>query len=136
MREILSQRLWIGNAREARDVRGVLDLGIVAVIDLAMEEPPISYPRDVTYCRFPLVDGGGNSAAVLRAAVATTVEFLRSNVPTLVACSAGMSRSPALVAAALSRTEAITPEDALQQITAFGPHDVSLSLWRELVEVL
>jgi hypothetical protein len=28
---------------------------------LAMEEPPIVLPRDIVSCRFPLVDGAGNS---------------------------------------------------------------------------
>lgn len=67
MREVIVNRLWIGNALDARDVSGVLRLGIEAVVDLAIEEPPIQYPRDLVYCRFPLVDGAENSPSVLRA---------------------------------------------------------------------
>jgi hypothetical protein len=47
MRAAVSHVLWIGNAKEARDVRAVLALGIAAVVDLAMEEPPILLPRDI-----------------------------------------------------------------------------------------
>ena len=65
MREVIDQ-LWIGNAIDARDVTGVLGLGVAAIVDLAIEEPPIQYPRDVVYCRFPLIDGSGNQPAVLR----------------------------------------------------------------------
>ena len=54
--------LWIGNAHDARDVRGVLAFGIGVVIDLAIEEPPIHFPRDIVYCRFPLLDVLENGA--------------------------------------------------------------------------
>jgi protein-tyrosine phosphatase len=101
MREVIPQMLWVGNAREARDISNLLDLGIAAVVDLAIEEAPIVFPRDVVYCRFPLIDGSGNSQALLKAAVETTTSLVCENVPTLVACSGGMSRSPAVVAVAL-----------------------------------
>ena len=65
MREILPRLLWIGNARDARDFNQVLDLGITAVIDLAREEPPISYPREIVYCRLLLIDGDENQTVVL-----------------------------------------------------------------------
>ena len=44
---------------DARDISAVLGLGIVAIVDLAMEEPSIHFPRDIVYCRIPLVDGSG-----------------------------------------------------------------------------
>lgn len=71
MRQIIPNVLWIGNALDARDISGVLHQGIVAVVDLAMEESPAPYPRDVVYCRFPLIDGSGNQLGVLRAAIET-----------------------------------------------------------------
>ena len=89
MREIIPTRLWIGNAMDARNVTGVLGLGIAAVVDLAIEEPPIQFPRDVVYCRFPLIDGTGNQPAVLRVAIDTVAYFIASRTPTLVACGAG-----------------------------------------------
>jgi protein-tyrosine phosphatase len=132
MREVISKALWIGNSQEARDVRAVLGFGIGAVVDLAMEEPPILFPRDVVYCRFPLVDGAGNLPAVVKAAVETTAQLIRSNVPTLVACGAGMSRSPAIVAAALARFEGTTLQQALSRVAASGPHDVSGAFWADI----
>ena len=71
MREIIPTRLWIGNAMDARNVTGVLGLGVSAIVDLAIEEPPIQFPRDVVYCRFPLIDGVGNQPTVLRVAIDT-----------------------------------------------------------------
>jgi protein-tyrosine phosphatase len=126
------QGLWTGNAREAREVRAVLSFGIGAVVDLAMEEPPILFPRDVIYCRFPLVDGAGNLPAVVKAAVETTNQLIRGNVPTLVACGAGMSRSAAIVAVALARFEGITLQQALSRVAASGPHDVSGAFWADV----
>ncbi len=76
MREVITEKLWIGNAFDARDISGVLDLGIAAIVDLAMEELPIQFPRDVVYCRFPLIDGAGNQPAVLRTAIETIASFM------------------------------------------------------------
>jgi protein-tyrosine phosphatase len=134
MREVISNILWIGNAKESRDVKAVLDAGFAAVVDLAMEEPPIALPRDVVYCRFPLVDGEGNTPAVLKAAIDTTVSFVRSKLPTLLTCDGGMSRSPAIAAAALSAIEGMSLEKALERVAASGPHDVSVTFWKEVEE--
>lgn len=135
MREIICGLLWIGNTQAARDVKRVLGLGISAVIDLAMEEAPIMFPRDITYCRFPLIDGAGNTTAVVQAAIDTTASFVRGEVPTLVTCGGGMSRSPAIVAAALAAIDGTTPEQSLERIAAAGPHDVTASFWGEVREV-
>jgi len=136
MREVISQLLWIGNARDARDVKGVLDLGISAIIDLAQEEPPISFPREIVYCRLPLIDGDENNQPVLETAIETLARFIHADVPTLVACSAGMSRSPAIVAGALSKINATPFKEAIQQIAAIGPCDVSPGLWNQIEAVL
>jgi protein-tyrosine phosphatase len=132
MREVIPKILWVGNARDARDVKGVLGLGISAVVDLAIEEAPILFPRDVTYCRYPLMDGAGNAPALLKAAIETTASLIRGKVPTLVACDGGMSRAPAIAAAALALTEATSPEQALERIAAAGPHDVSATFWADI----
>ena len=132
MRAIIPELLWIGNAFDARDVQGALSLGIRAVVDLAAGESPLQYPRDISLCRLPLHDGTGNDPAVLQLAVFATAELIRSRVPTLVACSAGMSRSLAIVAAALAVVERQPPDEVLAKIAADGPHDVSGALWEEV----
>ncbi len=132
MREVIPKVLWIGNAHDARDVKGVLGFGITAVVDLAMEEAPILFPRDVAYCRFPLIDGAGNTPALIKAAIFTISSFIRGEVPTLVTCSGGMSRSPTIAAAALAAIDETTIEEALKRIAAAGPHDVSTTFWTEV----
>jgi hypothetical protein len=41
MRQVGNYPLWVGTARDARDIKGVLDAGIEAVVDLAVEEAPV-----------------------------------------------------------------------------------------------
>ncbi|MFG0334056.1 MAG: hypothetical protein ACF8TS_11895, partial [Maioricimonas sp. JB049] len=101
MREVILKRLWVGHTREARDVRDVLARGVDVVVDLALEEPPLQYPRDIVYCRFPLVDGEGNNPTLLRAAVDVTERFVTAGTPTLIVCGMGMSRSAAIAAMVL-----------------------------------
>lgn len=132
MREIIPNILWIGNAFDARDAKGVLNTGIGVVIDLAIEEPPIQFPRDVVYCRFPLLDGEGNSAALLRSAIDTTANFVSAKQPTLVACSGGMSRSPAIVSAVVAKVQSIGLAAAVERVTATGPCDFSPRLWNDV----
>lgn len=132
MREAVAGTLWLGNAGDARDPAGVARAGIGAVVDLALEERPPAVPRSTIYCRFPIVDGGGNPPETLRLAVQTLCRLLSDGVPTLVCCSAGMSRSPAIAAAALGLVTDRSPEECLREIVAGHPHDVSAELWRDL----
>ncbi len=132
MQEALPQLLWLGNARDERDIARVLDSGVAAVVDLAMEERPVTFPRDIVYCRLPLVDGGGNRPELLRAAIDVVATFVASKLPTLVACSGGMSRSPAIVAAALAKIDRRPLDDCLRDLTGGVAHDVSTSLWADI----
>lgn len=132
MREVIPNALWIGNAQDARDVKGVLARGIGVVIDLAIEQPPIQFPQDIVYCRFPLLDGEGNSPALLRSAIDTTANFVTAKQPTLVACSGGMSRSPVIVSAALAKIESLEINAAVERVTATKPCDFSPGLWNDV----
>lgn len=132
MREVLPNVLWIGNAIEARDVSGVLLHGIQAVVDLAIEEKPAAFPRDILYCRVPLNDGAGNRPEFLRTAVEVAMQLIATKCPTLICCGAGMSRSPAVAAMAIARLRREPAEKVLLEIAKNGPHDVSPLLWDEL----
>lgn len=136
MRRIDSYRLWLGNAGDAREPRALYDMGIRAVIDLALNEPPAQLPREISYCRFPLVDGAGNPAWLLRGAIDWLATLLRQRVPTLVYCGAGLSRSPAIAAAAIARLEGCQLREGLERATAGVPADVSTALWEHLEEMM
>ncbi len=135
MREVIPNRLWLGNSRDAADVRRLHDVGIAAVVDLAYEEPAPELPRDLLYCRIPLVDGPDNREEFLMMAVTATAALIRNRIPTLVVCSAGLSRSLAVVAAALAIVRDGPPDVYLAELTGGGPHEVSRSLWTDVVKV-
>lgn len=129
MRQVGNYPLWVGTARDARDIKGVLDAGIQAVVDLAAEEPPVAPTRDLVYVRYPLVDGNGNEPKLLRATLGGVVALIRQRIPTLIACGMGMSRAPAVAAVALGTVYRVPPADVL---TTLGHADVHPVLLRDL----
>ena len=102
------------------------------MVDLAANEPPTVLPRGLIALRFPILDGAGNPAWLLRLAIESLASLLRAGIPTLVHCSAGMSRTPAVAAAALTLAHAMSPADALRLVTRAGPADISPALWADL----
>jgi hypothetical protein len=68
MRQVPGYALWLEHVGDARDLRTVLSTGILAVVDLALNEPPATVTRELAYCRFPLLDGSGNAPWLVRAA--------------------------------------------------------------------
>jgi hypothetical protein len=136
MNQVTPHRLWIGHAGEARDFRALFDAGIKAVVELAVEEAPERTPRELIACRFPLVDAAGNDPEVLELALRTVAALVRKQVPTLVCCGGGMSRSPAVAAAGLALAHGTPPEEWLQRVVAHHPCDVSPGLWNEVTALL
>jgi hypothetical protein len=128
--------LWLGHAGEGRDFRGVFDAGIEAVVQVAAEEQPPRPPRDLICCHFPLLDGTGNRSVLVALAIRTVATFLEMRLPTLLLCGGGVSRSPAIAAAALSLIYGKPLEDCLQEIVSHHPSDVSPGFWGEVAGVL
>jgi len=120
--------LYIGDAISARDLSLVYDHRITAVVDLAANEPPATLGRDIVYCRFPLHDDGSNDDTLLSASIECLHLLVLRRIRTLVACSAGMSRSPLIAASALGLLTGRLFPDALAAITTDAPHDVSPAL--------
>jgi protein-tyrosine phosphatase len=136
MRQITPHALWLGHAGDGRDFRQVLDAGIAAIVQVAAAEPALQPPRELICCRFPLVDGPGNDRKLLSLTITTLANLLEKNIPTLVCCGAGMSRSPAIAAAALSMVYQEEPDECLKQIAEHHPHDVLPGLWAEVKRFL
>lgn len=129
MRQIHPHALWLGHVGDVRDWRAVFDAGIQAIIDLAGNEAPAVPPRDLTYQRFPLLDGAGNPDWLLKLACHTVADLLGAGIPTLVYCSAGMSRSPTIAAAAIAMTTNRPLDEALTTVRQAGELDISPALW-------
>jgi len=132
MNQIKPYPLWIGHGRDAQDFRGLFDRDIRAVVQLAAEEPAIAAPRELILYRFPLVDGVGNGLELLRLAIAAVASLIEQRISTLVCCGAGMSRSPAIVAAALSRLGVGGLEECLKNVIELHPADVVPGLWEDI----
>ena len=136
MNQVESCLLWIGHAADGRDWPGLFDRGIRAIVQLAIEEPPIQPPRELILYRFPLVDGEGNDPALVRLAIEGVAALIRARLPALVCCGGGMSRSPAIVAAAISSVEGMDGHESLKAVTASHPSDVSPGLWDEICRAM
>jgi hypothetical protein len=127
--------LWIGHAGDGRDYRRILDAGIQAIVHLAVEETPLQPPRDLVYCRVPLVDGSGNPPVLLNSAVQIVFGFLQAGMPTLLCCGTGRSRAPAIGAAALALSLNLPPAQCLEMVVRQHPSDVSPGFWTEVAKV-
>lgn len=136
MTRISPYALWIGHARDGASSEQLANQGIEALVHVAEEDLPVRPLRDLTYCRIPLVDGTGNAPALLDLAITTVARLLQAGVPTIVCCSNGLSRSPAIAAAALSRAHGNHPEDCLKLVLQHHPSDVSPGFWNEITRVL
>jgi protein-tyrosine phosphatase len=136
MNQIKPYSLWLGHAGDGRDFRPVLDAGIQALVDLSREEPPAEPPRELIYCRFPLLDGVGNEESLLDLAISTLASLVRMRIPTLVCSDFGLSRSPAVAAAALALAHHEAPEDCLERVAQQHRSDVSPGLWSEITHFM
>jgi protein-tyrosine phosphatase len=136
MNQILPHPLWLGHAGESRDFKKIFDLGVKVLVQLAAEEPSLQTPRELVFCRFPLLDGPGNRAEMLFLAVSTVATLIKMRVPTLVTCGAGISRCPAVAAAALSMVYHEPPENYLEKVLEHHHGDVSPGFWKEITSLL
>jgi hypothetical protein len=136
MRQIQPHLLWLGHADDGRDYQCVLDSGIGAIVQIALEEPALQPPREILYFRIPLVDGPGNDLKHLYLAVTSVANLLEKRVPTLVCCSGGLSRSPAIAAAALSMVYQENLDDCLKQVAEHHPADVTPGFWNDVKGLL
>jgi len=136
MRQVLPHLVWLGHAGDGRDFRRLLDARIQAVVQLADEEPVLHLPRELLYCRFPLVDGPGNEAKRLSLALMTVANLVQKRVPTLVCCGAGLSRSPAITAAPISLVYREPADECLKKVAKYPPADVLPGFWNEVKSVL
>lgn len=136
IRRVAGYSLWLGHAGDVRDVPGLLAADISAVIDLAIEEASGPATRELVYCRFPLVDGPGNPRWMLRAAVEMVAGLIRDDVPTLVGCGAGLSRSPCIAGAAIAQVRGCPADEGLAVALGSSPADVSPGLWGDVRQIV
>ncbi len=125
----------IGDGISARDLKLVYDHNVVAIVDIAADEPPAKLGRDIIYCRFPIHDDDSNEDVLVSAAIECLHLLLVRRYRTLVACSGGMSRAPVIGASALALLTGREFTDSLIKITSDSPHDVSPTLLTSVARV-
>ena len=127
--------LWIGHALDIRDPRLLYSNTIEAVIDMAIEEPTASVPRDMIYCRFPICDAAGNDPRGLLLAVQTVVDLLAAKTRTIVACSAGLSRSPTIASFALAKYLSKNPQEIVENLAKDKSLEIHGGLWNDVAAI-
>ena len=125
MRQVTDRALWVGHVGDLLAVGAIMSAGIEAIIELADNEQFTVLPRELVRGRFPLSDGGDNPLWLLRLAADTVAVLLKAEVPVLVCCSAGMSRSLCVAAGGLVLNEGLSLPEALSIVVGNGPADVS-----------
>ncbi|MDP6442751.1 MAG: hypothetical protein QGG36_04415 [Pirellulaceae bacterium] len=136
MHEIHPGVLWIGNAHDIQRHESLFDAELSAIVDLALEEPPAAPPRELLYFRIPLNDGGGNPLERLQQAIRLTADLVAASTRTIIACSAGMSRSPTIAAHALALGMDKPPQTIAEQISRIRPLEIHPALWTDASQAL
>lgn len=123
----VAQNLFVGTAGDATDESTLRAHGIEVIVSLTAASPAEDVPAAVTLVEVPMMDGPQNSREAFETAVAAVGSRLATGEKTLLHCSAGASRSPAVAAAALALHRDSELEAAFQQILTrrpeADPHD-------------
>ncbi len=134
MKQISNLGLWLGNAADGRDLVAISQTEIHSVVQLAVEEPVPELLRSLHFFRIPLHDGAGNDAESLQFALNTIRDLIRLQRRTLICCSAGLSRSPAVAACGMALAEDRAPAECLGEIGRLVRTDISPGLWKDLLD--
>src|SRR5689334_7082690 len=115
----ITKDIWIGNFHDARDLKGLEENGIQAILCLdgslaetKTEELGVKWIEVIQ-----LIDGRGNRPEVFLRAVKTLQQMTKKHPPVLVHCHAGQSRSAAVVCKFLMK-EGNSLAEAMKQITS------------------
>lgn len=119
--------LFIGTKADAGDQSRLADHDITAIVSLTYSEPDGGFPASVTVHTHPMMDGPRNDHETFNAAVRDVLAEHEAGERVLVHCSAGASRSPAVVATVLALSTELTLDSALKRLTerrpAVDPHE-------------
>jgi len=126
--DFITDRIAIGNRHEAADIEMLQTNNITAVLnvayDLDLRYPSLDsspYRFAIEYHKVGLIDGPGNEATTLAAAVYMLAQLLNRHEKVFVHCHAGISRSTAVVSTYLAHAELTDFDDALAIVQARRP---------------
>lgn len=110
----VSDTLAVGSYDDVMDVRRLVQDGIRSVLSLTAF-PNLAH-SDVTWLKFPILDGPGNSPSSIARAVDGLRHLHANHPPVLVHCMEGKSRSVLVVALYLSLIESIPLPRAVEKV--------------------
>jgi protein-tyrosine phosphatase len=113
------ERLYLGSASDADRLAVANPVGISAVVNISTEKSEHKRPG-LIYLHYPVRDGASVEAAVFEEVVTAIARHIRGG-KVLVHCSAGMSRSPVMVAVYLRYAGQECFDCALQTIAELRP---------------
>lgn len=121
MREIVDG-LFVGDVQDAGRPDELRRRGVTSVVTLLHSDPDEPYPESVTVHRYPLVDGPQADRETFTDASNRLRELLAANETVFCHCSAGVSRSASVAAAALAVRSGESFEAALQRVERAKPN--------------
>ncbi|XP_071537212.1 dual specificity protein phosphatase 10-like [Panulirus ornatus] len=111
--------LYIGNARDAQDLRILQALGITRVLNVTSHVPGYHEDSGICYKTLPAMDSGHQN---LRQYFDEAIHFIddarQAGARVLVHCQAGVSRSPTIVIAYLMKHTRMTMVDSYKYVKA------------------
>jgi predicted protein tyrosine phosphatase len=123
----IASGLFVGTSADAGDQSQLAEHDITTVVSLTHSEPDGGFPASLTVHRRPMMDGPQNDHETFTTAVRDVLSEREVDERVLVHCSAGASRSPAVVATALALSTELTLEGAFQRLaerrSAVDPHE-------------
>jgi atypical dual specificity phosphatase len=123
----VAQNLFVGTTADATDESTLRAHDITVIVSLTASSPTENVSPEVTLVEVPMMDGPRNSREAFETAVDAVESRLAAGDRTLIHCSAGASRSPAVAAAALALHRDGELKTALQQVLnrrpEADPHD-------------
>lgn len=106
--DAITANVWIGRTLNAREAKRALDDGVRAILDLTCELPETSvFARHPNYRNLPVLDLTAPTAEQFAEAIAFIDRHARAGGVIYVHCKAGYSRSAAIVAAYLIKTNQV-----------------------------
>ncbi len=135
MIQLPNRPVWLGNAADLRDMPGLLQTPVTAIVDLAVEEPIPRMPRVINYSRFALTDEGEEAESIIAAALRLVSSSVADQVRVAVCCNAGLNRSPTIAAVGMALALKSEARAELRAIASLKAVDVNPALWSRVVGV-
>jgi len=123
--DFVNERIAIGNRHDATNTDMLMENGITAVLNVAydldishFEDGVPAHRFEVEYHKAGMIDGPGNKATTLAAAVYMLVQLMERHDKIFVHCHAGASRAPTVVSTYLAYAQGVSFDETLEAVQA------------------